>query len=41
MMIEHLTLIIVLKLPFIIVISKSDLCPENILKETINEIKTY
>ena len=40
MMIEHLTLILVLKLPFIIVISKLDLCPENILKETINEIKS-
>ena len=38
MTIEHLTLILVLKIPFIIVFSKIDICPPNIYKETFNII---
>jgi GTPase len=39
MTIEHLILAITLKIPFIFIVSKIDISPENILKETIDEIK--
>lgn len=39
MMIEHLTLTLVLKIPFILVISKTDISPNNILKQTHADIK--
>lgn len=35
---EHLGLSIALKIPIIIVITKIDICPENILKETIDNV---
>lgn len=35
---EHLLLALILKLPFIFVISKIDLCPDNILKNTIKDL---
>jgi GTPase len=40
---EHIFLCVTLKIPFIIVISKIDICKsrENILKETIQSIKTF
>lgn len=38
MTIEHLTLILILKIPFIVVFSKSDLCPNNIFKQTFNSL---
>lgn len=36
---EHFLLTLILKLPFIIVITKTDLAPKNILEQTINDIK--
>jgi len=39
MSIEHLKLAILFKIPYIIVITKIDLCPENILKETLEKVK--
>lgn len=39
MTIEHIVLSIVLKLPFIIIITKIDLCPKNILEQTIKSIQ--
>jgi len=38
MTIEHLILSITLKIPFIIVVSKIDIAPENIFKETVDDI---
>jgi len=38
MTIEHLTLILVLKIPFIIVFSKIDICPPNIYKQTFTTL---
>lgn len=38
MTIEHLTLILVLKIPFIIVFSKMDICPPNIYKQTFTTL---
>tara|TARA_Y100000591_G_C21851384_1_gene711890 strand:+ start:119 stop:1327 length:1209 start_codon:yes stop_codon:yes gene_type:complete len=38
MTIEHLTLILILKIPFIVVFSKSDLCPKNIFNQTFNSL---
>ena len=38
MTIEHLTLILILKIPFIVVFSKMDLCPKNIFKQTFNSL---
>jgi len=35
---EHLGLSIALKIPIIIIITKIDICPENILKETIDNV---
>ena len=39
MTIEHLILAIVLKIPFVIVITKIDLAPKNILEQTITSLK--
>jgi len=36
---EHFLLILILKLPFIIVVTKMDLAPENVLENTIADIK--
>ena len=45
MTIEHLTLILILKIPFIVVFSKIDMCPENIfnqsMKDLINLLEKY
>jgi len=38
MTIEHLTLILILKIPFIIVFSKIDICPPNIYKQTFKTL---
>ena len=38
MTIEHIVLAIVLKLPFMIVITKIDICPKNVLEQTIKSI---
>ena len=38
MTIEHLTLILIMKIPFIIVFSKIDICPPNIYKQTFNTL---
>tara|TARA_B110000285_G_C14938485_1_gene520780 strand:- start:20 stop:385 length:366 start_codon:yes stop_codon:yes gene_type:complete len=38
MTIEHLTLILVLKIPFIIVFFKIDICPPNIYKQTVTTL---
>ena len=38
MTIEHLTLILILKIPFIIVFSKIDICPPNIYKQTLSTL---
>ena len=35
---EHLSIILSLKLPIFIVITKTDICPDNILSDTINNI---
>jgi small GTP-binding protein len=40
MTIEHLLLTLILKKPFMIIISKIDLCPPRVLKQTINDINT-
>lgn len=36
---EHLGITVALKIPFFIVITKSDICPPNIFKETAEELK--
>jgi len=36
---EHLSIALILKLPVFIIITKTDICPDNKLKETIEEIK--
>lgn len=36
---EHLGLVFYLKIPFFVVLTKIDLCPDNIYKETINDLK--
>jgi len=36
---EHLTLALILKIPFIVVFSKIDICPENIFIQTFNAVK--
>ena len=36
---EHLSLVFSLKIPIFFVLSKLDICPPNILEETINDIK--
>lgn len=41
MSIEHLKLIIHLKFKFFIVLTKIDLCPENVLQNTIKDIKIF
>ena len=38
MTIEHLTLILILKIPFVVVFSKIDLCPENIFTQSYNHL---
>ena len=37
---EHLGLVFYLKIPFFFVLTKIDICPENIFKETIGDLKT-
>jgi GTPase len=37
---EHLGISLALKIPFFIVMTKIDMCPENIFKETLDKIKT-
>lgn len=39
MTIEHLTLILILKLPFIVVFSKTDICPKSVLEQSFNDLK--
>ena len=39
MMKEHLGITVALKIPFLIVISKVDICPPNILEETNKSLK--
>lgn len=36
---EHMGILYYMKIPFMIIITKIDICPDNILKETINNIK--
>ena len=36
---EHIALSLLLKIPFFILLTKIDICPTNILEETINSIK--
>lgn len=36
---EHLGIAVVLKVPFILVITKIDLCPQNVMDETMKTIK--
>ena len=36
---EHLGLVFYLKIPFFVVLTKIDLYPDNIYKETINDLK--
>lgn len=36
---EHLSLSLALKIPLIVVITKIDLCPENVLKNTLKDIQ--
>ena len=36
---EHLGLVFYFKIPFFVVLTKIDLCPDNIYKETINDLK--
>lgn len=36
---EHLGLVYYLKIPFFVVLTKIDLCPENIYKETMTDLK--
>jgi len=35
---EHIGLSLALKLPIIVIITKIDICPENVLKETLDSI---
>ena len=41
MTIEHLQVALSLKIPFFIAITKIDICPDHIKKNTINNIKNY
>jgi GTPase len=36
---EHLGIVIALKIPFFIVFTKTDMCPENVYKENLDKIK--
>jgi GTPase len=36
---EHLGLALALKIPIIIIVTKIDICPENILKQTLDDIQ--
>ena len=36
---EHLLLALILKIPIIFVISKIDICPKNVLEETLKDLK--
>jgi GTPase len=36
---EHLGITIALKIPFFVVLTKVDLCPENIYKQTLDTLK--
>lgn len=36
---EHMGITIALKIPFFIVLTKIDLCPDNIFKETMSFLK--
>jgi len=36
---EHLGITIALKIPFLVVLTKVDLCPKNIYDETLNNLK--
>ena len=36
---EHIALCLLLKIPFFVLLTKVDICPENILSETIENLK--
>ena len=38
---EHMGIMYTLKIPFIVVVTKTDLCPSNILKETMTNIRLF
>lgn len=36
---EHLGITVSLKIPFFIIVTKEDICPPNVFKETVDDLK--